>query len=323
MDQPQLPSNRFANYGFTKRKEAPDDHPRRPVPRIRRPLSARQRRARRRASAATSGSAATPAPLFFDHGRGAHLVDVDGNGYVDYVARAWAPASSATRPPAVVAAVRDAGSTRGQLFAGPDRRPRSSWPSCSWPAGAVRGTGPLRQLRHRDGAGGAAGRPRGTPGAPPVVKFEGHYHGWLDPILRQPRPAARRRRTGRRAGPQPPSARPDRRRPADSSVLPVERRRRRSSACSAGARDRIAAVIMEPILCNTSAIVPRARLPGSRARACDAPRHRPDLRRGDHRLPGRRRVARRSCSASRRTWRSSPRRWAAVSRSPRSPARAT
>ena len=47
----------------------------------------------RRASAALAGGVSsnfrlggTPTPLFFDHGRGAELVDVDGNRYVDYAA---------------------------------------------------------------------------------------------------------------------------------------------------------------------------------------------------------------------------------------------
>ncbi len=42
--------------------------------------------------------------------------------------------------------------------------------------------GPVRQLGHRDGPGGAP-TGAGATGRPIIVKFEGHYHGWLDPIL--------------------------------------------------------------------------------------------------------------------------------------------
>src|SRR6478736_9908273 len=57
-----------------------------------------------------------PVPLFFERGTGAHLTDVDGNDYVDYVL-GMGPAILGHAPAAVARAVRDQAEL-GQLFAG-------------------------------------------------------------------------------------------------------------------------------------------------------------------------------------------------------------
>src|SRR6478735_2045030 len=57
-----------------------------------------------------------PVPLFFERGAGAHLTDVDGNDYVDYVL-GMGPAILGHAPATVVAAVQ-AQADLGQLFAG-------------------------------------------------------------------------------------------------------------------------------------------------------------------------------------------------------------
>src|SRR3954453_2941646 len=59
---------------------------------------------------------AQPVPLFFERGEGAHLIDIDGNDYVDYVL-GMGPGILGHAPAAVVRAVRDQ-SEFGQLFAG-------------------------------------------------------------------------------------------------------------------------------------------------------------------------------------------------------------
>ena len=83
-------------------------------------------------------------PRFIDHGAGAHLVDVDGNRYIDYVL-SWGPLILGHAHPDVVAAIA-AQAARGTSFGAPTEleselaqlitRPcrRSSWCALSHPA---------------------------------------------------------------------------------------------------------------------------------------------------------------------------------------------
>src|SRR6478752_6032626 len=57
-----------------------------------------------------------PGPLFFERGSGSHVIDIDGNDYIDFVL-GMGPAILGHAPAAVVSGVRDRLS-RGQLFAG-------------------------------------------------------------------------------------------------------------------------------------------------------------------------------------------------------------
>ena len=59
-----------------------------------------------------------PYPLFIDHGTGAHLFDVDGNRYIDYLL-GLGPMLLGHRPPRVTAAVVQAITERGTIFALP------------------------------------------------------------------------------------------------------------------------------------------------------------------------------------------------------------
>src|SRR4051794_16872482 len=56
-------------------------------------------------------------PIFIEHGEGSQLVDVDGNGYVDWVC-SWGPLILGHAHPGVVAAVRDA-AERGTTYGAP------------------------------------------------------------------------------------------------------------------------------------------------------------------------------------------------------------
>src|SRR2546429_8260196 len=57
-----------------------------------------------------------PLPIFVEHGRGAHLTDVDGNVYIDY-AMGLGPLILGHRPAAVMEAVTRQISDRGSMFA--------------------------------------------------------------------------------------------------------------------------------------------------------------------------------------------------------------
>ena len=82
-------------------------------------------------------------------------------------------------------------------------------------------------------------------------------------------------------------------------------------AALAARRDDLAAIIVEPVAANMGLGPPAARFPRRSARPLRPRRRAAGLRRGDHRLPRRATAARRSCSGSRPTCRSSAR-WSAV-----------
>src|SRR4029077_14594130 len=68
-----------------------------------------------------------PHPLFIDHGEGAHLVDVDGNRYVDYLL-GLGPMLLGHRPKKVTQAVVAAIEKQGTMFALPaaeETKPRA------------------------------------------------------------------------------------------------------------------------------------------------------------------------------------------------------
>ena len=193
-----------------------------------------------------------PVPLFFERGDGAHLIDVDGNDYVDYVL-GMGPGILGHAPPSVVAAVRDEAG-RGQLFAGQTRNEVEL-------GERFQAVVPCAE-RVRFGSSGtemvqAALRvARAATGRPVVAKFEGHYHGWLDPVLASTAPPLDV------AGPDdaPVAHLPSAGQIASSvdnvAILPwndPDAVRRLLSGPDAG---RIAAVICEPILCNTSVVPP-------------------------------------------------------------------
>jgi glutamate-1-semialdehyde 2,1-aminomutase len=141
-----------------------------------------------------------PFPLFFDHASGSHLVDVDGNDYVDY-ALSMGPVilghAHAEVDEAVARELR-----RGQLFAGQNTleldlaREVCSQVPC---AELVRFS-----LSGSEAVQGALRAARAFTGRNHIVKFEGQYHGWFDNIfvgVHPPRRGARRaQRTQRRTG---------------------------------------------------------------------------------------------------------------------------
>jgi glutamate-1-semialdehyde 2,1-aminomutase len=89
-----------------------------------------------------------------------------------------------------------------------------------------------------------------------IVKFEGHYHGWLDNIYVSVHPEPRR--SGDVAGPHtvPESEGQNASAYAETIVLPWNDIAVLEEALSARAAE-VAGIIMEPILCNTGVIFPK------------------------------------------------------------------
>ena len=193
-----------------------------------------------------------PVPLFFDHAAGAHLVDIDGNDYVDYVL-GMGPGIIGHAPPEVVAAVREAVGG-GQLFAGQTRAEIEL-------AERFQALVPCAE-RVRFGSSGtemdqAAIRvARAATGRPLILKFEGHYHGWLDPLLVSIAPPLDLAGPPEAPVPHLPSAGQVANAVENVVVLQWNDVAGVRRLLTGPERDRIAGVIMEPILCNTSVIPP-------------------------------------------------------------------
>jgi len=118
-------------------------------------------------------------PLFFAHGEGAYLFDLDGNRYIDYVA-SWGPSILGHAPPAVVKAVCETAAT-GMSYGAPTvietemaELLRQLVPSIEKVRMVSSGT---------EATMSAIRLARGFTGRDKIVKFEGCYHGSGDSLL--------------------------------------------------------------------------------------------------------------------------------------------
>jgi len=189
-----------------------------------------------------------PYPLTFTRGHGAILEDVDGRTYIDYVC-GMGPVILGHAEPRVTRAIVET-VERVLVFAGQHPLEADAAERIS---AAVPSVQTVRFTSSGSEAVHAAIRiARAATGRWKVARFEGHYHGWLDTIYVGERPEPE--------GPAAPAIPGTRGQPhaavQDLIVLPWND----ADALRAAARlyrGQIAAVILEPILCNTGVIPPR------------------------------------------------------------------
>ena len=193
-----------------------------------------------------------PYPLFVSHGTGAHLFDVDGNRYIDYLL-GLGPMLLGHRPPKVTAAVIEALQTLGTCFALPTaseaalaRRIVDLVPSVEMVRLCNTGTeAVIYALRLA----------RTFTGRRKVVRFEGMYHGFSDGVYwsKHPRLAEAGPDAHPVAVPQGPGV-PQ----AAGNELVILPWNDVAALREAIARegDQIAAVLTEPVMCNTGCILP-------------------------------------------------------------------
>jgi len=194
-----------------------------------------------------------PCPMFYDHGQGSHVWDVDGNEFIDYVL-ARGPLLLGHSPGPVLEAVKRQ-MERGLMYAGQhDLEIEAAERFCELVpcADMVRFAGSGSEAVH-----GAMRLVRGVTHRTKIIRFEGHYHGWLDNQFWNFAPP------------------PDQAGPRDApNPIPVSQGQVASDADNLIIRpwndltliedafrqypDQIAAVLTEPIMCNTGAIMPRA-----------------------------------------------------------------
>jgi glutamate-1-semialdehyde 2,1-aminomutase len=119
-----------------------------------------------------------PHALFYTHGKGSHIYDVDGNDYLDFTL-SQGPLILGHSHPELLQAVHEY-SQEGQLFAGQHLREIEL-------AELLNRLIPSAELMRfcLDGSEAvhtAFRIARAKTGRPKFLRFEGHYHGWLDNV---------------------------------------------------------------------------------------------------------------------------------------------
>ena len=196
-------------------------------------------------------AAQRPVPLVIDRAHGSRMIDIDGNEYVDYVL-GFGPMLLGHSPREVIDAVKaqlDRGFTYGAqhvLEAEVAERVVDAVPCADLVAFSSTGSEAVQA---------ALRIARAVTGRSKVLKFEGHYHGWLDPMSE--------------STPGLPPADPDEPSPfapvaatggqAEAADLLVARWNDADELAAVLERhgDEIAAVIMEPVAANGGLIPPQ------------------------------------------------------------------
>ena len=190
-----------------------------------------------------------PTPLVFERGEGPYLYDADGNRLIDYYL-GMGPMILGHNPAPVLEAVQEQLSA-GILYAGQSRIEQEA-------ARLVCEMVPCAERVRFSCAGSEVVQAvirlaRAATQRSVIIKFEGHYHGWMDNILWSIAP------TPEEYGPEeapnaiPASAGQDLQAGWHTEVLPwnnLELLERRLE------REDVAGVIMEPAMCNTSTVFP-------------------------------------------------------------------
>lgn len=185
-------------------------------------------------------------PRFIARGEGAHLVDVDGNRYVDYV-MSWGPLVLGHAHPAIVRAAGQA-LERGSSYGAPTEAEVTL-------AETIRDAVPAAEQVRLVSSGteatmSALRLARGVTGRSKIVKFAGHYHGHADALL----VAAG---SGVATFGLPDSAGVTRGAAADTIIVGWNDRAGVEAAFTAYGQD-VAVVICEPVAANMGVVPPEA-----------------------------------------------------------------
>ncbi len=205
-----------------------------------------------------------PVPLFIERGEGAHLWDVDGNQYIDYVL-GLGPVILGHAPKPVIEAVA-ASLARGQCYSAQHMLEIEL-------AEAIIAAVPTAEMVRFSSSGSEAVHialrlARAVTGRQKIVKFEGHYHGWLDSVMVSTKPALNA------AGP-------------DSAPIAVLESAGQAESVAddllivrwndldqleqvmTAHGDEIAGVIMEPMMCNQGGVLPQPGYMAGVRKLCD------------------------------------------------------
>ena len=194
-----------------------------------------------------------PYPLFIDHGKGSHLTDVDGNTYIDYLL-GLGPMLLGHCPPRVTQAVVDFIQQRGTVFALPTADEAKLADKI---IAAVPSVEQVRLCNTGTEAVLYATRlARAFTKRPKLIRFEGMYHGFSDQVYWSKHPDIAK--AGPDAHPVPVPQGPGLPHGLDENliILPWNDVAALEDAIKREG-DAIAAVITEPVMCNTGCILPQ------------------------------------------------------------------
>ncbi|MGE3315902.1 MAG: glutamate-1-semialdehyde 2,1-aminomutase [Planctomycetaceae bacterium] len=183
-------------------------------------------------------------PVFIDRGEGPHLFDVDGNQYVDFVG-SWGPHILGHRHPAVLTAIEKS-LARGTSFGAPTELESEL---AEMVVAAVPSIELVRMVNSGTEATMSAIRvARGFTGRDVVVKFAGCYHGHVDSLLVQAGSGALTH--GNPSSPGVPKGST-----ADTIAIEFNDPERLSDVFRTQG-ERIACVILEPVVGNMGVVLP-------------------------------------------------------------------
>lgn len=193
-----------------------------------------------------------PYPLFVDHGTGAYLYDVDGNAYIDYLL-GLGPMILGHRPPKVTAAVIEQIQNRGTIFALPTAQ------EAQLAQKIITAVPSVEQVRLCNTGTEAViysiRLARAFTGREKIVRFEGMYHGFSDGVYWSKHPSLDEAGPDNRpiAVPQGPGL--TKAAGEQLIILPWnDIEALRAAVLREG--DKIAAILTEPMMCNTGCILP-------------------------------------------------------------------
>jgi glutamate-1-semialdehyde 2,1-aminomutase len=194
----------------------------------------------------------TPYPLFVRDGLGSRLTDVDGNEYIDYLL-GLGPMLLGHRPPRVTQAVVDFIQQRGTIFALP-----TADEACL--AGKIVDAVPsIEQVRlcntGTEAVLYATRLARAFTGRPKIIRFEGMYHGFSDQVYWSKHPDIAKAGPDDRPLPVPQGPGLPRGVEENLVILPWNDAELLADTL-AREGDSIAAVLTEPVMCNTGCILP-------------------------------------------------------------------
>ncbi len=188
-----------------------------------------------------------PQPLYFVRAEGSRLVDCDGNSYIDYTC-GFGPVILGHAYPSVVHAIQQA-AAQGLLYGGQHEAEVQL-------AELLRDLVPCIEMVRLNCTGSEAVAAairlaRAYTGRTKIIRFAGHYHGWFDELLVSTHPPADDTESVpllESAG-QPASAAAEVLVTRWNDLAALER-------LVAAHPGKVAAVLMEPIMCNSGVIFP-------------------------------------------------------------------
>jgi glutamate-1-semialdehyde 2,1-aminomutase len=194
-----------------------------------------------------------PYPLFVDRGDGAYLFDVDGNKYIDYLL-GLGPMILGHRPPKVTAAVVEQIQTRGTVFALPTAQ------EAQLAEKIIAAVPSIEQVRLCNTGTEAViygiRLARAFTGRDKIIRFEGMYHGFSDGVYWSKHPHLDEAGTDQSpiAVPQGPGLS---KAAGDQLIILPWNDVDALRAAVEREGDSIAAILTEPVMCNTGCILPQ------------------------------------------------------------------